>query len=92
MKRKGVSLLCSCAIALTTMHSGLSVSNASSDEVSKSVKAGINVTKVEGISEDTIKGVDISSIISLEESGVKFYNFDNKEQDIFVACAELGCN
>lgn len=92
MKRKGVSLLCSCAIALTTMHSGLSVSNASSDEVSKSVKAGINVTKVEGISEDTIKGVDISSIISLEESGVKFYNFDNKEQDIFKTFSEAGAN
>lgn len=92
MKRKGVSLLCSCAIALTTVHSGLSISNASSVEVDKSVKAGINVKKVEGISEDTIKGVDISSIISLEESGVKFYNFDNKEQDIFKTFSEAGAN
>ena len=92
MKRKGVSLLCSCAIALTTVHSGLIISNASSVEVDKSVKAGINVKKVEGISEDTIKGVDISSIISLEESGVKFYNFDNKEQDIFKTFSEAGAN
>lgn len=33
----------------------------------------IFVKKVAGIDKDFIKGVDISSIIALENSGVKFY-------------------
>ncbi|MGN1187196.1 MAG: glycosyl hydrolase 53 family protein, partial [Lachnospiraceae bacterium] len=43
-------------------------------------------------SEDFIKGVDVSSIISLEESGVKFYGFNGKEQDIFKTLKEAGVN
>ena len=33
------------------------------------------VEKVENLKKDFIFGMDISSIISLEQSGVKFYNF-----------------
>ena len=39
-----------------------------------------------------IKGVDISSIVSLEDSGVKFYDFNNKEQDIFKTLSQSGVN
>jgi arabinogalactan endo-1,4-beta-galactosidase len=37
-------------------------------------------------------GADISSVIALENSGVKFYGFDGKEQDIFRTLAEAGVN
>ncbi len=56
------------------------------------VKADIFVTKVSGLSNDFIKGVDISSIISLEDSGVKFYDEDGNEQDIFTTLAQSGVN
>lgn len=55
-------------------------------------KPTINIEKIEGISENIIRGVDVSSIISLENSGVKFYNFDNEEQDIFKTLSEAGVN
>jgi arabinogalactan endo-1,4-beta-galactosidase len=56
------------------------------------VDADIFVKKVDGISDDFIKGVDISSIISLENSGVKFKNEAGVEQDIFKTVADSGVN
>lgn len=53
---------------------------------------GIHVEKVEGIPKDFIKGVDISSIISLEKSGVVFYNEQGEVQDIFTTLQEHGVN
>ncbi|MDM5330059.1 glycosyl hydrolase 53 family protein [Neobacillus sp. CF12] len=56
------------------------------------VEADIFVERVDGISEDFIKGVDVSSIISLEKSGVKFKNESGAEQDIFKTLADSGVN
>ncbi|MBQ9037715.1 MAG: glycosyl hydrolase 53 family protein [Erysipelotrichaceae bacterium] len=42
--------------------------------------------------EGFIKGVDISSVISLENSGVRFYGWDGNECDIFQTLAESGVN
>lgn len=39
-----------------------------------------------------LAGVDISSIISQEKSGVVYYNKEGKEQDIFQTLAEAGVN
>ncbi|MBP0967219.1 MAG: glycosyl hydrolase 53 family protein, partial [Oscillospiraceae bacterium] len=41
---------------------------------------------------DPFKGADISSVIALEQSGVKFYDRSGKEQDIFKTLAEAGVN
>ncbi len=60
--------------------------------VVKPVQAEIFVQKVNGLSEDFIKGVDVSSIISLENSGVKFYNEDGSQQDIFTTLKDAGVN
>jgi arabinogalactan endo-1,4-beta-galactosidase len=54
--------------------------------------ADIFVKKVEGLDADFIKGMDISSILALEESGVKFYNADGEVQDIFTTVHEAGVN
>lgn len=56
------------------------------------VPADIFVKKVEGLQPDFIKGVDISSIISLENSGVEFYNENGEVQDIFTTVHEAGVN
>jgi len=63
-----------------------------STKKSESVEADIFVEKVEGISENFIKGVDISSILSLEASDVNFYNEKGKQQDIFQTLKENGIN
>ena len=50
------------------------------------------VKKVENLSDDFIMGMDASSVLSLEDSGVKFYNFEGQEQDVFQTLAEAGVN
>lgn len=50
------------------------------------------VQPVEGLREDTIKGVDISSLISLEESGVRFYNDEGQEDDLLQILSQNGVN
>ncbi len=48
------------------------------------------VDKVENLPEDFIMGMDASSVIAEEESGVRYYNFDGEEQDVFQTLAENG--
>lgn len=55
-------------------------------------KSDIFVTKIDHLSKDFIKGADVSSIISLEDSGVVFYNEKGKEQDIFKTLSQAGIN
>ena len=50
------------------------------------------VKKVENLSKDFIMGMDASCVPALENSGVKYYNFDGKEQDVFQTLAEAGVN
>ena len=50
------------------------------------------VKKVENLSEDFIMGMDASCVPALEASGVKYYNFDGQEQDVFKTLAEAGVN
>ena len=48
------------------------------------------VGRVENLPEDFIFGVDASSVIAEEDSGVKYYNFAGEEQDVFATLAESG--
>ncbi len=50
------------------------------------------VQPIEGLASDFIKGMDISSIISQEKSGVVYYNSFGQPQNIFVTLAEAGIN
>ena len=50
----------------------------------------INIRKIDGLSEDFIRGVDISSVISLEQSGVKFYDVWGIRADVFKVLAQAG--
>lgn len=52
----------------------------------------ICVRKVENMPDDFILGMDISSLISLESSGVKYYDFDNNETDLLKILADSGIN
>ncbi len=52
----------------------------------------IRVEPIEGLREDFICGVDISSVLAEEESGVVYYNEAGQAQDIFQTLAENGVN
>ena len=55
-------------------------------------EAGVYVQPIDNLSKDFIRGVDISSVIAQEESGVIYYNEDGLEQDIFETLAQHGVN
>ncbi len=56
------------------------------------IESDIFVKKIDGLSDSFIRGVDISSVISEENSGVKYYDFDGNEQDIFKTLSQSGVN
>lgn len=52
----------------------------------------IFVWKVNNLPDDFIMGMDASSVLAEEASGVKYYNFNGEEQDVFKTLAESGVN
>ena len=50
------------------------------------------VKKVDNLAEDFIMGMDASSVIAEEASGVKYYNYSGQEQDVFQTLAQSGIN
>lgn len=50
------------------------------------------VEKVENLPEDFIFGMDSSQVPALEAAGVKYYDFDGKETDVFKLLAKSGIN
>lgn len=52
----------------------------------------IYIEPIADISDDFIRGMDASSVLVEENSGVKYYNFDGEEQDVFMTLAQSGVN
>ncbi len=50
------------------------------------------VKKVENLPEDFILGMDVSSVLAEERSGVKYCDFDGTERDLFAILADCGIN
>ena len=50
------------------------------------------VKKVENLSDDFILGMDASIVIAEENSGVRYYDFEGVEQDVFLTMAQSGIN
>lgn len=55
-------------------------------------EADISVEPVANISDAFIRGMDASSVLVLENSGVTYYNYEGKEQDVFMTLAQSGVN
>ena len=93
---KRMGCVCACAGLCMSLWTGCAGNKAESDfkvelptgpEVSE-----VYVEAVPGISDDFIRGIDMSSVLVEENSGVVFYNFDGEEQDVFQTLAEAGVN
>ena len=56
------------------------------------VEADVFVEPIDGISDDFYRGVDISTILAQEASGVKYYDADGNEKDLFDLLADAGVN
>ena len=57
----------------------------------ENVESSLYIKKVD-LSDDFIKGMDVSQVISLENSGVKYYNFEGEEEDVLKILADYGIN
>lgn len=55
-------------------------------------ESSLYVKKVENLPEDFIFGMDASCVPALEASGVKYFNFDGQETDVYQVLAENGVN
>ncbi|MDQ0576656.1 glycosyl hydrolase 53 family protein [Agromyces albus] len=63
-----------------------------SEETDGPVEAGIFVEKVDGLASDFVNGVDASTVLSLEESGVVFRDAAGQPADLFDVLADSGVN
>ena len=81
-----------CAAFLGGCGGGGEAENKSVIPTEKIEGSDLYVRKVENIPEDFIMGMDASSVLAQEASGVKYYNFEGQEQDVFKTLAESGVN
>ena len=56
------------------------------------VEADIYVEKIDNLNADFIKGVDVSSLLANEKSGVVYYDTEGNKADIFEVMADAGVN
>ena len=60
--------------------------------VAEETPSALYVKKVENLPEDFIFGMDVSSVLAEEASGVKYYDFGGNEADLFRILADSGIN
>lgn len=71
---------------------GSSTTSDSSSQGEKVKSDTLYVKKVTKMTESFYRGMDISSLLSLEAGGTKFYDFDGNEADLLKVIAENGVN
>jgi len=84
--RRALAGLTAGALALT----GIAASAVPATADDGPVEAGIVVNKVENLPADFINGVDVSSAIALEHSGVVFKDAEGNPADLFDVLADAG--
>lgn len=100
---KHIAVLCAAsALLLTSCASDVSVISGADAPADEAVSVGRTVPKQSSerlfvrknndLSDDFIMGCDISTVISLEKSGVKYYDYDGNEADLFKVLADSGVN
>ncbi len=61
-------------------------------ETEEQAADSLYVKRVENLPEDFIFGMDASSVIAEEDSGVRYFGLDGQEQDVFQILSENGFN
>lgn len=90
MHRRTRPLLAGIAAATALSLVGIAAPAAAAPAASDPVDATITVPRVENLPDDFIGGVDVSSVLSLEASGVVFRRGDGTPDDLFEILADAG--
>ena len=80
------------AACMAAVLSGVSVSSVAAADIPVPVRDSISVQKIDFQRDDFIRGMDISSVISLENAGVTFRNEAGETEDIFTILSQNGVN
>ncbi len=93
MKRSKISALAAVLAAALLLSSCAGAPAAPEKMEEEPVSSeSLYVKKVDGLSEDFILGMDVSSILAEERSGVVYRGFDGAERDLFATLAQCGIN
>lgn len=93
MKKKfSIILLLALSIATLTGCGGAEKKGYNPKFPTRPEEAEVKVEAVADISDNFIRGMDASSLLAEENSGVKFYNFEGQEQDALQTFADAGVN
>ena len=91
--KKNLFICLLCGLLCTSLLAGCGETEIKSVIPTQKIQgSSLYVKKVENIPEDFIMGMDASSVLAQEASGVKYYNFEGQEQDVFKTLAESGVN
>ena len=93
-KQKKLVALTAVALAAVTLLSacGPTPEEPEEPEVSTVTSDSLHVKKVETLSDEFILGMDASCVPSLETGGVKYYDHDGVEKDVYQILSENGIN
>lgn len=80
------------ALGMAAFMAASAVPAAAASEITAPVKDTVNVEKIDFQHDGFIRGMDISSVISLENAGVTFKNEQGEEEDIFKILSQNGVN
>ena len=86
-----------CAIFIGVTVSFAACNDQSSDWRPNKIKTNVSsealyVEKVENLTDEFIMGMDASCVPSLEDSGVKYYDYDGTEKDVYEILSQNGIN
>ncbi len=87
MMKNKIRKLLSVALVLACVVSSFSFGE---ETLASTVSSGVSA--ISGLSDDFYRGVDISSVYALEQSGVTFADAYGNQQDIFQILADAGVN
>ena len=62
------------------------------DAAAQEAPCSLYIRAIPDLAGDFIFGMDVSSVLALEKAGVKYYDYDGNERDLFELLAENGIN
>ena len=95
MKRFLCALTCFCILAISLTSCGTPAEDPPAEQPKKEINVSsdsLYVKKVENLAEDFIFGMDASCVPSLEASGVKYFDFDGAQKDVYEILRNNGIN
>lgn len=93
MKHGKRRLFAACLTAAALLSACAPTDDPTTDDPTKNVTSdSLYVQKVENLSDDFIMGMDASCVPALEASGVKYYDFDGAEKDVYEILRDNGIN